>query len=151
MLLHCTSETPVALLGLFTLHWLPSQAGYGCRTDLIRTFKLEETKLARFLWRIEEGYPNNPYHNRTHAADVLQSTFMLITQGGLSANRLCHMAAIMAAVSMHTTRGLHGHPCWHWGCMACIRITCQVCNCSQIMIVTLVAVRRSCMILSTVA
>ncbi|KAK9824027.1 hypothetical protein WJX72_007091 [[Myrmecia] bisecta] len=70
------------------------------QTELIKTFKLEEAKLARFLRAIEEGYPNNPYHNRSHAADVLQSTFMLITQGGLSTNRLCHLAAYTAAI-MH--------------------------------------------------
>ncbi|GFH17868.1 PDEase domain-containing protein, partial [Haematococcus lacustris] len=41
------------------------------RMHLIQHFQLREGRLARFLCAIEDGYPNNPYHCRTHAADVL--------------------------------------------------------------------------------
>lgn len=41
------------------------------KMDLINIFDIKESKLIAFLKRIELGYPDNPYHNRTHAADVL--------------------------------------------------------------------------------
>ena len=46
--------------------------------------ELDPLRLARFLRRVEEGYNNNPYHNRVHAADVVQSMHMLMTVGGLA-------------------------------------------------------------------
>ena len=55
------------------------------RSDLISKFNLNETKLARFLMRIEEGYPNNPYHCRTHAADVLRSLHVVLNRGKVMA------------------------------------------------------------------
>ncbi len=33
--------------------------------------------------RIEDGYPDNPYHNRVHAADVLRSFHVLLHRGGV--------------------------------------------------------------------
>ena len=39
--------------------------------------------LCRFLLRIEQGYPCNPYHSRVHAADVLRSYHTLLTRGGV--------------------------------------------------------------------
>ncbi|KAJ9511675.1 hypothetical protein QJQ45_017984 [Haematococcus lacustris] len=33
--------------------------------------------------QVEEDYPNNPYHCRTHAADVVHSLHMLLTQAGV--------------------------------------------------------------------
>lgn len=33
-------------------------------SGLISMFRLNEAKLVAFLHTIEEGYPNNPYHNR---------------------------------------------------------------------------------------
>jgi hypothetical protein len=58
-----TQGHPLSALGF----WLMK------RFDLIGTFQLDATKLARFLRKIEDGYPDNPYHNKTHAADVLQA------------------------------------------------------------------------------
>ena len=53
------------------------------RMGLISKFKLNEARLARFLLRVEDGYPDNPYHNRTHAADVLRTTHIFLTRGGV--------------------------------------------------------------------
>ena len=33
--------------------------------------------------RIEDGYPSNPYHCRTHAADVLRMMHLLLGRGGV--------------------------------------------------------------------
>ncbi|GAX75245.1 hypothetical protein CEUSTIGMA_g2690.t1 [Chlamydomonas eustigma] len=59
------------------------------RYDLIDKFQLDEMRLVQFLLRIEEGYPSNPYHNRMHAADVLQSLHVLLCQGGLRQGNIC--------------------------------------------------------------
>ena len=50
-------------------------------------------------WR--DGYLPNPYHNKTHAADVLQSQYMLLTAGGLArraADPLILLAALLSAI-----------------------------------------------------
>ena len=62
---------------------------------------LDVVRLARFLRRVEDGYLPNPYHNKTHAADVLQSQFMLLTAGGLArraADPLILLAALLSAI-----------------------------------------------------
>ena len=62
---------------------------------------LDVIRLARFLRRVEDGYLPNPYHNKTHAADVLQSQFMLLTAGGLgrrAADPLILLAAVLSAI-----------------------------------------------------
>ncbi|KAJ9515550.1 hypothetical protein QJQ45_021631 [Haematococcus lacustris] len=51
------------------------------RMHLIQHFQLREGHLARFLCAIEDGYPNNPYHCRTHAADVLRTVHCMMTRG----------------------------------------------------------------------
>ena len=53
------------------------------KMGLISKFKLNEARLARFLLRIEDGYKDNPYHSRIHAADVLRTTHVFLTRGGV--------------------------------------------------------------------
>eukprot|EP00195_Chlamydomonas_chlamydogama_P005551 CAMPEP_0202896684 /NCGR_PEP_ID=MMETSP1392-20130828/5636_1 /ASSEMBLY_ACC=CAM_ASM_000868 /TAXON_ID=225041 /ORGANISM="Chlamydomonas chlamydogama, Strain SAG 11-48b" /LENGTH=2072 /DNA_ID=CAMNT_0049582125 /DNA_START=504 /DNA_END=6722 /DNA_ORIENTATION=+ len=53
------------------------------RAGLVTRLNLNEAALARFLVHIEDGYANHPYHNRTHAADVLRTMHIIMTRGGL--------------------------------------------------------------------
>lgn len=53
------------------------------RLGLEAEFDLDETKLVRFLRRIESGYGSHPYHNCTHAANVVQMAYKLLTAGGM--------------------------------------------------------------------
>lgn len=66
---------PLSVLGFWLFH----------ATGLMRSEDLSRARLVRFLQRVEEGYSSaNPYHNRRHAADVLQSMHVLLHQGGLA-------------------------------------------------------------------
>ena len=47
-------------------------------SGLVQRFSVIEKTLMTFLLKVEDGYPENMYHNRTHAADVLQSMYMLM-------------------------------------------------------------------------
>mmetsp|Transcript_21856 Transcript_21856/g.56912 ORF Transcript_21856/g.56912 Transcript_21856/m.56912 type:complete len:627 (+) Transcript_21856:271-2151(+) len=83
------------------------------QTGLVRYFALDEKRLSRWLRTIEEGYPNNPYHNRIHAADVTQKMFVLLTRGGLlqGITHVHQLAALLSAVGP-SSRGavsLPGH------------------------------------------
>jgi hypothetical protein len=71
------------------------------RHDLIKKFGIDDTKLRRFLAIIESGYDNkNPYHNSTHAADVIQTLNYFLSKGGLSQylTELDILAALVAAI-----------------------------------------------------
>ena len=50
-------------------------------SGLMQSFGLQERVVACFLREIEEGYLNNQYHSRIHAAGVLQITHMLVQNG----------------------------------------------------------------------
>ena len=56
-----SSGMPLSTLGYYLLK----------KQGLVDKFNIRENKLVAFLKRIEQGYPDNPYHNRIHAADVL--------------------------------------------------------------------------------
>ena len=43
------------------------------RHNLIEEFQLDQIKFINFLRAIESGHQDNPYHNATHVADVMQS------------------------------------------------------------------------------
>ena len=51
---------------------------------LVDHFKLDPTTLFNFLTTVHAGYHPNPYHNATHAADVAQINYFIMTQGGLA-------------------------------------------------------------------
>eukprot|EP01013_Petalomonas_cantuscygni_P006974 TRINITY_DN1842_c0_g1_i1.p1 TRINITY_DN1842_c0_g1~~TRINITY_DN1842_c0_g1_i1.p1 ORF type:complete len:633 (-),score=203.36 TRINITY_DN1842_c0_g1_i1:395-2293(-) len=71
------------------------------RYGLFQRFDLDEQRVINWLSQVEAGYQPNPYHNSTHAADVLHITHYIITEGGLSkAARLTkedELAGLMAA------------------------------------------------------
>lgn len=85
---------PLSMLAFFLLK----------RNGLVDSLKMDEHKLAAFLIRVEDGYPDNPYHNRTHAADVLQSMHVLLTNAGVRELGYCPehnlLACYLAAVSV---------------------------------------------------
>ena len=53
--------------------------------------------------RVEDGYPDNPYHNRAHASDVLRSVHVIAHRGGLvglgGVDDLSLLALYLSAVS----------------------------------------------------
>eukprot|EP00479_Gromia_sphaerica_P008206 TRINITY_DN3028_c0_g1_i1.p1 TRINITY_DN3028_c0_g1~~TRINITY_DN3028_c0_g1_i1.p1 ORF type:complete len:397 (-),score=81.23 TRINITY_DN3028_c0_g1_i1:113-1303(-) len=49
------------------------------RYNLIRKFKIDETKLRNFLTAVEDGYLDNPYHNSMHGADVAQAVHFFLS------------------------------------------------------------------------
>eukprot|EP00999_Lentomonas_sp_LEN2_P000408 NODE_140_length_2141_cov_73.474181_g117_i0.p1 GENE.NODE_140_length_2141_cov_73.474181_g117_i0~~NODE_140_length_2141_cov_73.474181_g117_i0.p1 ORF type:complete len:647 (+),score=134.06 NODE_140_length_2141_cov_73.474181_g117_i0:101-2041(+) len=51
---------------------------------LAQHFKLKDDVIIHFLQALESGYHPNPYHNATHAADVLQITHYIISPGGMA-------------------------------------------------------------------
>ncbi|KAG2443897.1 hypothetical protein HXX76_002237 [Chlamydomonas incerta] len=78
------------------------------REGLIAKFRIKPAVLARLLRALEAGYQNNPYHNATHAADVLQTLHVVLHGAGLTAHyldRLGLLAAYFAAI-VHD----HNHP-----------------------------------------
>ncbi|KAI3385899.1 hypothetical protein SNEBB_006308 [Seison nebaliae] len=55
------------------------------KTRLTSKLKIDNGKLNTFLLAIEEGYSKhgNPYHNLVHAADILQTTYYILTDSSL--------------------------------------------------------------------
>ena len=66
------------------------------RSEVVDKFQLDEHKLVKFLMRVEDGYPSNPYHNCIHAADVLQSLHVLVRHGGLIKNGFCDEVSLIS-------------------------------------------------------
>ncbi|KAA6427408.1 MAG: hypothetical protein FRX49_02072 [Trebouxia sp. A1-2] len=55
------------------------------RFNVAEKFGMDPVKLATFVRVIEKGYdPQNPYHNSTHVASVVQMTHLLLHQGGVA-------------------------------------------------------------------
>lgn len=66
-------------------------------TGLIHRFSLDESRLAAFLRHIESIYGRNPYHNSTHAADVLQTVYKILTQDAIL-DHLGMLSSLLAAI-----------------------------------------------------
>ncbi|CAL8082697.1 unnamed protein product [Calicophoron daubneyi] len=54
------------------------------KRGLIKRFAIPEMNLIRYVNALESKYNVNPYHNRLHATDVLQSTHVLLNAQALS-------------------------------------------------------------------
>merc|ERR1719251_99428 len=68
--------------------------------DLLATFKIADRTLLSFLMTIEDHYLKDiPYHNHLHAADVTQSTHILLSSSALEEvfTPLEVLAAILAS------------------------------------------------------
>ncbi|KAG9461156.1 hypothetical protein GDO78_017896, partial [Eleutherodactylus coqui] len=49
-------------------------------TSLFEIFKIPEREFRNFFRALESGYRDIPYHNRTHATDVLHAVWFLTTR-----------------------------------------------------------------------
>ncbi|KAJ9508536.1 hypothetical protein QJQ45_012079 [Haematococcus lacustris] len=89
---HLASVTCGRPLSVLT-YWLLQKSG------LVHWAELDPSKLARWLCCIEDGYCTNAYHNKVHAADVVQTMHVLLTRGLGSgyADKLSMLAAYLAA------------------------------------------------------
>ncbi|KAG5508071.1 hypothetical protein GH5_07128 [Leishmania sp. Ghana 2012 LV757] len=75
-----------------------------CMHDFLQKFNIDEQIALNWISAVEAGYHGNPYHNSMHAADVLQITHFIITQGGLA--KRCALSDIqvfsaLLAASIH--------------------------------------------------
>ncbi|GIL58439.1 hypothetical protein Vafri_13575 [Volvox africanus] len=93
-----TNGHPLSALGFYLIH----------RAGLIANLKLKPAVLARLLRHIEAGYNDNPYHNATHAADVLQTLHVIIHGAQLHVHYVDHLGLLAAyfAAIVHD----YGHP-----------------------------------------
>lgn len=80
---------PLSVVGFYLLK----------HSGLVEKFQIDEARLARYLIRIEDGYPDNPYHNRVHASDVLRSMHVLMIRGGLNKYVLDDFSALSCYLS----------------------------------------------------
>jgi hypothetical protein len=83
----------LSVLGYYLLH----------TTGLLEAHKIRGIKAARLMRTIESGYQPNPYHNKTHAADVLQTMHVLLLRSGMVgayADPLTHLACLLAAAGV---------------------------------------------------
>ncbi|TGZ67729.1 hypothetical protein CRM22_004620, partial [Opisthorchis felineus] len=72
------------------------------KRGLIKRFSIPEMNLVRYANLIEEKYNDVPYHNRVHAADVLQSTHVLLNASALmSVFTDLEVMAVLFACAIH--------------------------------------------------
>jgi len=50
------------------------------KNEFHQEFKVSASKLINFLYQIESAYNDNPYHNKYHAADVVNNVYWFLTQ-----------------------------------------------------------------------
>lgn len=64
-----TKHRPLATFALWSLQ----------RSGLLAHFRIPQDRLMAMIGHIESCYPDNPYHNRVHATDVMRSIHFLLT------------------------------------------------------------------------
>ncbi|KAK9822894.1 hypothetical protein WJX74_001716 [Apatococcus lobatus] len=92
-LTEASGNQPLSTLAYFLLN----------TTGLVQMFNISNTKMLALIRRLEEGYPDNPYHNRTHAACVLQIMHLLVHNGLIQQGILdgITMLACYVAAALH--------------------------------------------------
>lgn len=85
-----TTRRPLVWLGLSIL----------THFNVCTTLHCDEATLRAWLTLIEDNYRHNPYHNSTHAADVMQATAFFLTKPRLEAifDPLDQAIALIAAI-----------------------------------------------------
>mmetsp|Transcript_61140 Transcript_61140/g.71113 ORF Transcript_61140/g.71113 Transcript_61140/m.71113 type:complete len:651 (-) Transcript_61140:503-2455(-) len=68
------------------------------KLGLVTHFGIDDTVLRNFLMAVQAGYHPNAYHNSTHAADVTQVNYFIITQGGIIDKCKLSKEELLAAV-----------------------------------------------------
>ena len=68
-------QRPLLAVGFSALH----QAG----DTVLSSVSCDSDTILEFLLALDKGYKDLPYHNSTHAADVVQTTFYFLRSGGL--------------------------------------------------------------------
>ncbi|CAI2732499.1 unnamed protein product [Schistosoma spindalis] len=77
------------------------------KRNLLQKFAIPERNLLLYMTAVEEKYNNNPYHNRVHAADVVQSTHVLLNAQSLeSVFTDLEIFTVLFACAIHDV----GHP-----------------------------------------
>lgn len=72
--------------------------------DLLKTFKIPVDTFVAYMMTLEDHYHSDvAYHNSLHAADVAQSTHILLSTPALdvSYNRLCHILMPHVQIFLH--------------------------------------------------
>uniref|UniRef100_A0A7S2G8J2 PDEase domain-containing protein n=1 Tax=Octactis speculum TaxID=3111310 RepID=A0A7S2G8J2_9STRA len=69
-------------------------------STLLTDFDINEQVLCAFLQEVDEGYPDNPYHNKLHGCDVAQTMYYFINQSNIysSLEAWQRLSAITAAL-----------------------------------------------------
>ncbi|CAH8541228.1 unnamed protein product [Schistosoma turkestanicum] len=77
------------------------------KRNLFQKFSIPERNLLLYMTAVEEKYNDNPYHNRIHAADVVQSTHVLLNAQSLeSVFTDLEIFTVLFACAIHDV----GHP-----------------------------------------
>ena len=77
--------------------------------NFISELGIKDEALTGYITAIEQQYVDNPYHNKTHAADVVQTVHALIQMGGsdfFCKNDPVEAFALLVAAAVHDV----GHP-----------------------------------------
>jgi len=78
------------------------------RFNLFELLEMDDTQVGQFLSKVEQGYPNNPYHNAGHAADVTARLGTILHTSGIALRLLStgemgavKLLAVILAAAMH--------------------------------------------------